>query len=630
MSLHTDPTAGRTRLGVAALSLVAALGMLVVTPYAQTSGAESKTKPSAEALDTLNTDSASLDSLESKANRHKLSRMLSDYVFTPTPSPGQSAVTGEGARVIKATEPYEAYTGKIIRRIILRRLDVFTGVREDTVQSDEPWLYRVGDAVHADTRTGKIMSYLLFKVGEPVEPNQLADSERLLRNTPFIQDARVAIIPPTAPTDSVDVLVVTRDLWSLGLTASASTASKYKVSIFDRNLFGFGHGLENEFDVDLNRNQPLNYTATYTADNVYGTFINGLFQYRNTNIDETLIGTFSKGFITPQTRWAGQLLLSYSQLRDEFGAFVQEFGLQDFWLGRAFEIPLGHHERHSRRTLVLAGRLTRTDWRKHPDVPKGDRTFTDRTLYLASLSLAKNTFRKARLVLGFGTTEDIPSGYLLSLTAGYELARGVKDREYTGIGLRAGRYIGKPGYLIGSVDAGGYLFYQNYVETIINTQFGYFTHLIPVGRFALRQFLAGKYIVGIRNEGQIELDDESGIPGLNDVGLVGTERATVGAETVLFTPWNLWGFKTAFFGQVDVGGIGPDPLTIAEQRFYTSWGLGARISNERLVFDPIEIRVNYYPGPPSGQPVYRIFFTNVDTFPILGFAPGAPSVVGFD
>ncbi len=127
----------------------------------------------------------------------------------------------------------------------------------------------------------------------------------------------------------------------------------------------------------------------------------------------------------------------------------------------------------------------------------------------------------------------------------------------------------------------------------------------------------------------IKLDDETGIRGLNDVGLDGKERLTAGLQTVLFTPWNLFGFKTAVFGEATVGAVGPKHGTIDDQRFYSSWGLGIRIDNERLVFDPIEIRVNVFPSPPDGESTVRLFFSSVTDFPILGFAAGAPSLVGF-
>jgi hypothetical protein len=413
------------------------------------------------------------------------------------------------------------------------------------------------------------------------------------------------------------------------VTASVNSKSHYRFRIFDRNLFGFGHNLGSEFDIDTDRSQQLNYKLTYALDNILATFINGLLQYRNTNVDETVLGGLSRGFISPQIRWAGALNVSLNKLKDDLAIVTETFDVQDFWIGRSFEVGRKRSGLHSRNTFVLAGRTIRTDFHEHPEVDPGNRTYHDRTLYLWSVSLARNNFRKARLILDFGRTEDIPYGFLLHLTTGYELARGVRNRQYGGAGLRAGGYVGKLGYFLGNVQAGGFVLNDLTVDTVIDTRAGYFTHLLPLGRFALRQFVVATYTLGLRRTDTIVLDDAGGVRGLNDVGLSGLERLVARFQTVLFTPWNWLGFRTAMFGEVDVGAIGPKYATVDDQRFYTGCGLGLRIGNERLVFDPIEIRVNVYPSPPGEQPTVRFFFTSARDFPIFGFAPGAPSVAGF-
>jgi len=594
-------------------------------------GAEGRPQdPTAAQIDTLGVQSTSLDSLEAKFNRKRLTRMLSDYVFVGGGGlTDEARLSPDGGKIIKSTDPYERYEGAIIRTIAVARLDIFTGVSADTTPNDQPWLYRTGNAVHVNTRAKKVLSYLLFTEGDRLDPGELADSERILRNTPFIQDARIAVVPITGIADSVDVLVVTRDVWSIGVTASVKTASRFKLGVYDRNLFGQGHSLDNEFDVDTGRSQELNYKLTYTMDNIWATFINGLLQYRNAHTDETVFGGFSRGFISPQIRWAGALNVSFSALKNDLALVTERISLQDFWIGRSFQLGRKRSRLHSRKTFVIAARSIRTKFQEHPEVDPRERTYNDRTFYLGSLSLSKSDFRKARLILDFGRTEDIPSGYLLDVTAGYELARGVRDREYMGAGLRAGGYLGKLGYFSGGAQMGTFILDGLTNETVIETRAGYFSNLIRLRRFALRQFFLVRYTLGLRRTDTIRLDDEAGIRGLNNVGLDGLERFIGRFQTVLFTPWSTLGFKTAIFVEGDIGAIGPKHETFDNQRFYTGWGLGLRIGNERLVFDPIEIRVNVYPSSPDGQQEIRFFFTNVRDFPILGFASSAPSVVGF-
>ena len=53
-------------------------------------------------------------------------------------------------------------------------------------------------------------------------------------------------------------------------------------------------------------------------------------------------------------------------------------------------------------------------------------------------------------------------------------------------------------------------------------------------------------------------------------------------ETVVFTPYQPLGFRIAVFGFADFGLIGYSP-NIFKNDFFTSFGLGVRLRNERLV-----------------------------------------------
>lgn len=61
-------------------------------------------------------------------------------------------------------------------------------------------------------------------------------------------------------------------------------------------------------------------------------------------------------------------------------------------------------------------------------------------------------------------------------------------------------------------------------------------------------------------------------------------------ETVVFTPYQPLGFRIAVFGFADFGLIGYSP-NIFKNDFFTSFGLGVRLRNERLVFNTIQIRL---------------------------------------
>ena len=62
------------------------------------------------------------------------------------------------------------------------------------------------------------------------------------------------------------------------------------------------------------------------------------------------------------------------------------------------------------------------------------------------------------------------------------------------------------------------------------------------------------------------------------------------SETVVFTPYQPLGFRITVFGFADFGLIGYSP-NIFKNDFFTSFGLGVRLRNERLVFNTIQIRL---------------------------------------
>lgn len=74
------------------------------------------------------------------------------------------------------------------------------------------WAYRLANGLHIRTRDEVIRRELLFKAGDCLDPQVLSDSERLLRNFPFLADADIYAV--RRMDGDVQVLVDTRDEWS--------------------------------------------------------------------------------------------------------------------------------------------------------------------------------------------------------------------------------------------------------------------------------------------------------------------------------------------------------------------------------------------------------------------------------
>ena len=132
-----------------------------------------------------------------------------------------------------------------------------TVVRQDVFDTADPatssWPYRWADHLHVLTRERFIRSLLLFKVGDPLDPARLAESERILRATGFLSPVNITAKP--AP-GGAEVVVETHDEWTTlaGVSLGAFGNRKHVGgSIAEKNFLGWGKWLEAEYDSSTER-----------------------------------------------------------------------------------------------------------------------------------------------------------------------------------------------------------------------------------------------------------------------------------------------------------------------------------------------------------------------------------------
>lgn len=565
--------------------------------------------------------SATLDSLEARMSRNWATRSLSRYVFAPSPDELQ-----EQAALTPSPDPFEPYAGMIIRAIALVRLDLFTAYDPDTGDPVQTMLDRLGDALHVNTREGVISRYFLMREGDALDPNALADTERILRATSFIQEAHILVAPLAATGDSVDLVVITRDRWTLGVDLKIKSVSSYDVRIADRNFGGWGHEFTNQLLVDTDEDRPVGYVGTFRIDNIYGTFVRNTYGFRGTRDETTGRFLLSRDREAPQIRTTGAVGATGSRLGSLGDRPQQEFVDLNVWLGRAF--PVG---RDPRTAVVVAGSWENLDFRDRPDSVTADfnRAFHDRTTLLSSLSLTKSHYREGRLIVGYGQTEDIPYGLLATLTGGAEFGE-FETRAYAGTalhlagGTRFGRWSGDAG-------VGAYVGDNSWEDGVVSLAGGWFSPLWVAGSFGFRQFVDLGYTYGFRRrEDQLlPLDDASGLLWLRDSRLRDSQRLIGSFESVAFTPWSAFGFRFAGFGRLNVGTVGPDSGSFLENKYYSTIGFGIRFHNDRLILDPLELRISFSIAKPEGATAENFDFGNITTRRFPSLEPGPPSVIPY-
>ena len=120
--------------------------------------------------------------------------------------------------------------------------------------------YRVANKIHIQTRERVIRRELLFAVGDALNPELLAQTERNLRALPFLRDASVETIPAGANgdevADRVDVRVVVWDTWSLAPRLQferVDDSAEWEVGVSELNLLGLGKEVSVSHQVTLDR-----------------------------------------------------------------------------------------------------------------------------------------------------------------------------------------------------------------------------------------------------------------------------------------------------------------------------------------------------------------------------------------
>jgi len=542
--------------------------------------------------------------LEKRAGKYKWTKELHDIIIKEPRKKNREKIKTQ-----RAETPFIPYEGRYIRNIHIRKLEPFGATIHDTTLSADHWLQKSANALHIKTITSKIEQSLIVEEGDQIDANQLADNERILRSLSFIQDARIYVKPVANTTDSVDLLVLTKDLWAKGFDARIDAINDGVVDIWDKNIFGFGHEMQNSLYWDTDRSNILGYQGIYRVKNIRGSFIDGQAIYRDVFENQAYGLELKRPFFSPSTEYAGALSFMHdANIRriyyyDTIPVYTPiKYNNYSIWLARSFEISERNlTDRNRRRNLVFSGALKRDYYFERPGVSENSfHQFHNKTFLLTSISYSTQAFYKSNLIYSFGRTEDIPVGSLYELTFGHEFNE-FFDRLYVGLQASMGKYISRLGYFYGKVAWGGFINDADFEQGLAEIEGNYFSHLFILNRYSFRQFVRLNYVNGInrfRNE-YITINDDEGIEGFKSPTLLGTEKINLKLETVVFTPLYLYGFRFAFFSSLDFGMISRDTGPLWKNQLYSGIGAGVRIRNEHLVFNTFQIKFTFYPVIPD-------------------------------
>jgi len=584
--------------------------------------------------DSMNNGVRFYNKLKSKAYKNKITKELYHLFFV---TPGKEVIPDDKKRE-QSSEVFIPYEGKVINKIIIDVIPPFKPNFLDTVQKTRIWMETKANKLHNTSSRKYIKKQLYFKEGDTLDAYNTADNERLIRELPYIKDAQFIPILVMGSPELVDLYLLVKDQFSWGIDLDIGSISSTSVELFNQNLYGRGHEIKGGLEYNRNKSKTFGYLAQYKVKNIRNTHINSQLAYKN-NYQKTFIGlAIERLFESYMTKYAGGLSLSKTMDSNKINSNDPilnkeplDFNSGSLWLGQAFQLK--SRKKFAKSRLFTTAGASLINFYKRPEVAKDlNQFFHNYRRYLASITLNQIQYYKSNLIYNFGRTEDIPYGYLMQITTGFEDSE-FTYRKYLAFEYqRATHFKKSQTYFFTKLAIGGFFNEDQYEQGTFVFQNKFIGRLRKSGRYRFRNFGELNYTLGIRRfpEEFITLNNTGGIRGYSSLEATGTQRLNLKIENIAFTPFMAGGFRFAFFSFADMGIIGSNQNQPFNNEYYYGLGCGIRLSNENLVFKTIELRFVVYPKAPSdfSSPQYRI--TGEDRPKFSNFSVGQPKVIDFE
>ncbi len=571
--------------------------------------------------------------------------MLYGAVFKDPPV-GNVKAPAASLRTTPATAPscppvpddsYKWFQGKIIGSIHIVTLDPLGKLQNDTVILPGNTLTHFGNKMHVKSRLFIIRNKLLFEEDDVLDSLKLIESERIIRASTGIRDARVSPQCPGIDNDTIKILIVVRDLWSINGEAGISLTSNF-LNLSDNNFLGYSHLIHNRVSYSLN--DPTSFTSigNYTISNIRHTFITANFYYTYSYLNKNAGLSLDRGFISPLTKWA--FGINFNPVSTFWTATADGlsktssliFRVEDLWLGRSFGLFKGKQHAYNDPRLVLAARVYDIHYMSRPDFKYDTlRKNQNSTLYLGSIGFCSRSYYKDVNIYRFGRVEDVPEGRLIAFTGGYQKSE-FFDQFYYGLKLAAGNHIRHTGYISEKIEYGTFLLNNKTSKGVVTAEINFLTDLLKYKNWSVRGFADFKYVDGFnRDAGEsVNINGSTGLNGFNSTTLLGTSKSVLNLALVFYSPLKVLEFQFAGILFAGFGRVGQAPDTFAPQPVYQTFGLGLLIRNENLIISTIQLSMNYYPQTPGKAP--NSFQFNPSSIPDIQFSDyylSKPNVVAY-
>ena len=550
-----------------------------------------------------------------------------------------SQTTTDQRRKYFIKKSFDRNEGKIIGNIEIETLDPFGYAVDNYKDTPEKSIEKLGNKLHLKTKNWTIKNLLLFKKNEVLDSLIVKESERLIRKQRYVRSVVIKPVEIPNSKDSVDISVRVLDSWSL-VPNFAYSSSQISYGLSEKNFFGLGHQLDNNFKNRFDNGQNA-YYGRYSIPNFKNTYINSTFIYEN-SLDNytTKSARVERTFFSPLTRLAGGVYFEnkfyIDSLPNNNQVFKNQFfklETQEYWFGHSFKVFKGKDIDFRTTNLVTTVGYKNVNYLERPSEEYDPYHFyAPEKLYLTSIGINTQKFFQDKYLFNFGIIEDVPYGQVYSITAGFQ-DKNEQKRAYFGGRFAYGYYFSF-GYLSLNTEWGSFFNNGATEETTFRFELNYFSNLLQLGKWKLRQFIKPTLIIGNHRapiiKDRLFLTDSNGLSGLENPLVNGIKKFTAAFQTQTYVPGNWHGFHFSPFYNMTFGLLGNDTNKFINNKLYSKFSLGVLINNDYLVFDNFQISISYLPSIPfEGNNVFKTNSFKNDDIALPDFQIGQPIIVPY-
>lgn len=569
------------------------------------------------------------------SKKSKFNKFIYKLLFRPSALKVQNLIPEKNSK--KQLLISKKASGKVIRNITIETLDPFGYSIKNENRVPKNGIEKFGNSIHIKTKEFTIRNLILFRKNDLCDSLLLKETERLIRSQRYVREVSVTPVLISTASDSIDIKIRVLDSWSLIPNGSLS-GNQSSVKVTERNILGFGHQISGELENKFSPKEQAVF-AQYSVNNIKNSFIKLDLEYTNEyNNDSKRSVSLNRPFYSVIAKNAGGFYFENRTFTEQFpiadtlAAVATQYEFQEYWYGRAFKINGESTFDKKTTNLITAISYNRKAFLLQPSsIYDSTNFFATEKNIIGYVGISKQRFYQDKYIFNYDITEDIPYGENIALILGYQ-NKSNRSRWYSGITLSKGKKF-HFGYLSSFVEWGS--FYKNNVteQTAFKLGFNYFSPLLHLGKWKLRQFIKPTYIWGNNRDAsfkdQLTLNNYYGIEGFNN-RLTGTQKWLVSLQTQTYMPGSWNGFRFSPYLNISMGSLA-NKNELLNSKVYSKFSIGIQINNDYLVFNSFQISLSYYPSIPfEGDNLLKTnSFENTDLI-INDFQLGKPAYIRYE